>query len=441
MDGLTYFFIFLVEAYILYEYACRIFVPKYSLKKTFLSIFLGYLFLFAVSFIKNATVNTIAFFLVSLLLLYLLFSIRISHAIFHIAILTSIMVLSELLTAAILANYTPNLWTEWSHASSFLLFVVICKLIYFFSTQLLARLLTGKHQNTSSTDAGTFLLVIISACSVMIPLFLSGLGRNLPHSPILEYTIAGGSALMFIILLLVYVLYGYNQKKSGEFTDLQLRLQKEKDASEYYHMLVAQDEKQKIMIHDIKKHLQSLTLLLKDGKQEEAEHYLENLLHSDSLRSSIRVCDHDLLNAILCRYQRQCETRGISFHADIRNGCAGMLTEEEITAVFCNLLDNAMEAIGETAEGWIEVRMWNAPKQSVTTLVVNNSCPIPPTKGSLGQFLTTKANSISHGYGLRSVKQIASNHEGHTQAYYDEKNGSFHVIVNFFNVSQTNNHK
>ena len=50
--------------------------------------------------------------------------------------------------------------------------------------------------------------------------------------------------------------YGYNQKKSGEFTDLQLQLQKEKDAGKYYHMLAAQDEQQKIMIHDIKNHLQ-----------------------------------------------------------------------------------------------------------------------------------------------------------------------------------------
>lgn len=43
--------------------------------------------------------------------------------------------------------------------------------------------------------------------------------------------------------------------------EMQLLLQKEANSAEYYQMLLSQNENQNILIHDIKKHLQSIDLL------------------------------------------------------------------------------------------------------------------------------------------------------------------------------------
>ncbi len=53
----------------------------------------------------------------------------------------------------------------------------------------------------------------------------------------------------------------YHQKKNEEFTQMQLLLQQESDSTEYYEMLRLQNENQRILIHDIKKHLQSVAML------------------------------------------------------------------------------------------------------------------------------------------------------------------------------------
>ena len=61
---------------------------------------------------------------------------------------------------------------------------------------------------------------------------------------------------------------------------MQLQLQKEHDSAEYYKMLIAQNENQRILIHDMKKHLQSIALLNEDNENEKIRAYIDQLMHS-----------------------------------------------------------------------------------------------------------------------------------------------------------------
>lgn len=432
MDVMIYFFIFVSEALIFFLYSSKLFIMKYSRGKTILSISVGYFFMFLVSFFHNATLNVTVFTGILFLLILLMFSVHFSQALFHTIILSSTMSLSEVIVTNVLSKYISTIWIDWeqwTHDSIFILLAFLSKLLYLLITQFFAFVLNRRKSQRTFLNPETVIIIIISICTLATVHILSRLVWTLPHSDTLESTIAFGATLMFIILILVYILYGYNQKKSGEFTDLQLQLQKAKDTAEYYHMFIAQDEKQKIMIHDIKNHLYSLAQLNQNGNQQQIKQYLDELIHSESFKPSMRICDHELLNAILCRYRIQCQEKKIDFHADIRSGCASFLTDEEITALFCNLLDNAVEALENAPNSFIEVSMSKHPKPAQTTLVIKNSCPTVPRYGSAGQFLTNKSNPKYHGYGLRSVKHIVANHHGHMQTYYDKADSTFHVIL------------
>lgn len=431
MEAIVYLCIYLIEAYIFYQYAANLFELKYSYRKTVWGVLLAYAAMYAGSFFHNAFLNIFAFMSLSFLLFAWLFWINVPNALFHTIVLSVSMVLCEALSAAALSRYMPEIWQNWSRYSEMIFLGTFSKLLYFFSVQILSAIQKRRKVKRYTADLGTYLLILISLCIISVPFILCVMGWNLPYSRTLEYAIAIGSSIMFITLLLVYSLYGYNQKKSEAFTDLQMQLQKEKDAAEYYQVLVAQDEKQKIMIHDIKNHLQSIALLNQQNDQKKIEQYLDELFKSDSLRPSAQICSHALLNAILCRYRAQCMERSIHFQTDIRNGCVDFLNDEEITALFCNLLDNAMEAIGDTSDSFVEVSVSKRKNQPITTLVVKNSCKKAPKQEKTGQFLTKKSDSRYHGYGFRSVKQIAEKHYGYLQAYYDETEAAFHVIVSF----------
>ena len=79
---------------------------------------------------------------------------------------------------------------------------------------------------------------------------------------------------------------------------MQLQLQKEHDSAEYYKMLIAQNENQRILIHDMKKHLQSIALLNEDNENEKIRAYIDQLMQSSDLLEFSKICDHKILNNI-----------------------------------------------------------------------------------------------------------------------------------------------
>ena len=127
------------------------------------------------------------------------------------------------------------------------------------------------------------------------------------------------TVLLLFINLLVFGMNQYNHHRNIEFTDMQLLLQKEADSAEYYKMLLSQTENRNILIHDIKKHLQTIKLLNEKKDTSKINAYICQLLDSSDLQEPARICDNEILNASLGRYQRQCSIKSISFHADIRS--------------------------------------------------------------------------------------------------------------------------
>lgn len=113
---------------------------------------------------------------------------------------------------------------------------------------------------------------------------------------------------------------------------MQLQLQKEHDSAEYYKMLIAQNENQRILIHDMKKHLQSIALLNEDNENEKIRAYIDQLMQSSDLLEFSKICDHKILNNILCRYKKVCNDSHIAFHADIRSNTTAFLSDSDVTS-------------------------------------------------------------------------------------------------------------
>ncbi len=119
--------------------------------------------------------------------------------------------------------------------------------------------------------------------------------------------------------LLVFGINQYDQQKNTAFTEMQVLLQKEYDSTEYYKMLLQQNDNQRILIHDIKKNLQTIDLLNEKKDFDKIKAYIHQLLKSSDLKEFSRLCDHEMLNAILSRYKHQCSVKNIDFIVDIRN--------------------------------------------------------------------------------------------------------------------------
>ncbi len=210
---------------------------------------------------------------------------------------------------------------------------------------------------------------------------------------------------------------------------MQLLVQKESELTKYYKLLLKQDENQKILIHDIKKHLHSIALLNQEQESQKISQYIEELLNSSSLKDSVRFCDNEFLNAILAQYHQACIEQNTQFQVDIRNGCLSDISSGDLTALFCNLLDNAISSTKNIRNSFIELSVRQKENLSVVVIVLINSCRCSPDYDKDGLPISSKVQKGMHGYGMKSIQKVVKSHRGNIQTYYQIETATFHTII------------
>ena len=238
-----------------------------------------------------------------------------------------------------------------------------------------------------------------------------------------------GAIFLLAANLLMFGINQYNQKKNTEFTEMQLLLQQESDSAEYYEMLRLQNENQRILIHDIKKHLQSIDMLNDQKEHDKIGVYIRQLILSSDLKESSRLCDHEMLNSILCRYMQQCTDCHITFHVDIRRGTTDFIADNDLTSLFCNLLDNAIAAASTMPDSFIEINTSKREKTSFIIITVINSCRKNPFLSKNKLLSTDKSDKSRHGFGLKSIRKTVNKYHGDMKMYYNDDTLTFHTII------------
>lgn len=434
INTLCFLLSYIVQAVILWQYASDLFTARHTRRRRLAILVLCHFLSFAISFSQNIITDA-AFFMASCLLFIMQYQLKWYMALFHSLMLTIFMGLSELISYHILASFIINFSLESNDTYNIIILVVSSNALYLLITYILRNLFRDKNKKQGKSGILTILFSLIPLISVFIVITFATIGENATLPFFLNRLIAISAIFLLAINLLVFGMHQYTQKKDLEFTQMQLLLQKESNFSEYYKMLLSQKENQSILIHDIKKHLQSITLLNDKGESDKIDTYIRQLLHSSDLNETARFCDHDLLNAVLYRYQRRCQEENIDFHTDIRSKTTTFLSDYDLTSLFGNLLDNALEAAAQVPHAYIEIsacRKENAPFVVVTVV---NSCPADPFLGTSGRLVSPKPDSQRHGFGIKSIQRIVSRYGGEMQMYYQDETHTFHVILTLHVIS------
>ena len=143
------------------------------------------------------------------------------------------------------------------------------------------------------------------------------------------------------------------------------------------------------------------------------------------------VSDNEILNAIAYRFQKKCSDKNITFITDIRSKTVSFISPDDCTSLFCNLLDNAYEAACKTDDGHITLKICSDTSDKLTIMVnVVKSCNGNPFD-SHGKLKTSKKDTISQGYGLKSIERVVNKYNGFIDMYYDENDSTFHTLISF----------
>lgn len=162
------------------------------------------------------------------------------------------------------------------------------------------------------------------------------------------------------------------------------------------------------IIHDCRNHLQLIEQMKDMPIQQQA--YMENLEYELNKLSGPFRSGHHLLDLIINGAISNATEKGIRITAETASISWDFLKNIDMTTIFSNLLNNAMEACESINNDrrFIEIRM--KEKHGFAILIIRNSCLPSQINQQDGTFLSTK--ECHRGIGIGNVRRTAEKYGG-----------------------------
>ncbi|MCD8308181.1 MAG: GHKL domain-containing protein [Clostridia bacterium] len=197
-----------------------------------------------------------------------------------------------------------------------------------------------------------------------------------------------------------------------------INAQKEKE----YQAFVSSIEVINVKCHDLRKYSQDLKALGRDGMEE----YIGELDEALDVYNSISNTGSFELDTILSEKKLECEKKDISMDYIIDARYLNFISGLDLYMLFGNAIDNAIEACCREDAGRRILSINVGRRAGLIFICIENSCQAKPGFRN-GMPVTTKEDSMSHGYGSASIRSIAEKYGGNAEFSYAK--GRFAVSI------------
>lgn len=239
-----------------------------------------------------------------------------------------------------------------------------------------------------------------------------------------------GASLM-VLLVIVFCIAALYIKGIILQKQNQLLLSRDELMRQNYEELRLSVEGHRQMMHDLKHQFLILQECEASGEYEKLHEYLIKMNKSVYQLDEKVWTGHRVLDFILNQKKMQAEKSGITFQVCVAALLNIPLSDGDVSVLFGNLLDNAIEACERIQDGnrWILFRL--RKQRQLVFAEISNSIGEKP-KIENGVLLTSKTDKSLHGYGLKSVNNIVEKYNGAFS--YSVKEQVFKVNLSFYDT-------
>lgn len=220
-----------------------------------------------------------------------------------------------------------------------------------------------------------------------------------------------GAALLSVI----YRLYSEQQMRQN------LAVMQQLIESQYQQYLDFRENSEYIrrQCHDLK---HQIDIIRASGKNDRTEQYLKEM--EEMIEGYREQCDtgNPVLDTILTQKMRICRANNITLTYTVEKMCLSSVDPRDISTLFGNLIDNAIEATASLPENERLIQLELTRKNTFCMIRVENRYAAEPDFRD-GLPLTTKDDRQLHGIGVQSVRYIAEKYAG--SATFHAENGWF----------------
>ena len=231
--------------------------------------------------------------------------------------------------------------------------------------------------------------------------------------------------VVFANLYLFYSLKVEDEKNSMEF-QIAMMKQQESMQFEYYEMQREKYGRSIEVLHDVSKHIRSIEELHQAGMEDEAMEYTRQI--GGILKPLVpeEYSDNPMLNILLADRKQAAESIGIRFVVKVESTGLGFIEPVDVTTLFGNLLENAMQAVLKcSGERYIKVHIKNY--NEMLSIRIENSVE---KEVKIKNGRPVSAGGKGTGIGCLNVQRCVEKYGG--SVLYKNGDGKFYsdVILN-----------
>lgn len=229
---------------------------------------------------------------------------------------------------------------------------------------------------------------------------------NMNHRPGDYLLVVNLACIVIGDLYLLYFVRVINERNFFEYEMKSL----EKQAEIQYEYYVRQEQKYKKILqilHDVNKHIKSIEQLYANREVKQAKEYTGQIRDMLAPLLPVKYTGNPILDILLTDKATIMSERGIRFDIRVDNVNLEFIEAIDVTTIFGNLLDNAVEACEEVKQERRISVIINAFHEMIVIRIENSCMPI---KWKNGMPVSEKGKN--RGIGLMNVRRAIEKYDG-----------------------------
>ena len=214
----------------------------------------------------------------------------------------------------------------------------------------------------------------------------------------------------FYIGVNIMLYIAFNKLKQLDRMQKQLeiiKVENDKQLEKYIELNKKYEETSKIA-HDVRKHMEILETLIKENNSD-VEKYKEHLYGQLDKMTNVFKCENRILSIIMSQKMLEAESKNIKVDIDMVDSDFNAIEDIDMTAIFVNLWDNAIEASMKLDEDRRKIDIIIG--KTLNSIVVSFDNVYDGNIVAKGKkFLSAKG--VGHGYGLTIIKEAIRKYKG-----------------------------
>lgn len=194
----------------------------------------------------------------------------------------------------------------------------------------------------------------------------------------------------------------------------------------YYRDKQNDEERIRSIYHDMKNHL--LILEHKTHSQETVD-MVEKLQQEMAMYTDYQPTGNDFLDVIIREKAKEAREKHITFSANISMEEANFIEPLDLSTIFGNALDNAIEASEMLPEGKRGILVKVGKVQNFLSIFMENNCQ---EEGHSDSKRSSKKDEILHGFGIANMKNAVEKYDGQLTTRNEHGKFTLKILIPFF---------